>query len=154
MNRLALLAVGVAGLTALATAPAAAAPVTATAGAVTETVTSCGNSGLQAGLSTRLCADVTGNTVEFYGLVGLAGPPSPGSPAPAPKQLFTTLSAGVVGGTPSDPQDRQVVFTSTTLEVRGPVTAAACGSTVRGSFGVASFPWAARPVVHEVTITC
>ncbi|MFD8415950.1 hypothetical protein ACFV2Q_30045 [Streptomyces sp. NPDC059650] len=155
MNRLALLAVGVAGLTALATAPAAAAaPVTATAGAVTETVTSCGNSGLQAGLSTRLCADVTGNTVAFYGLVGLAGPPSSGSPAPAPKQLFTTLSAGVVGGTPSDPQDRQVVFTSTTLEVRGPVTTAACGSTVRGSFGVASFPWAARPVVHEVAITC
>ncbi|MFD0268065.1 hypothetical protein ACFVGY_16010 [Streptomyces sp. NPDC127106] len=151
MNRLALLAIGVAGLTALATAPATAAPA---AGAATGTVTSCGNSGLQAGLSTRLCADVTGNVVEFYGRVALAGPPSPGSPAPAPKELSTTLSAGVVGGASPDTQDMRVIFTSTTLDVRGPVSTAACGSTVRGTFGVASFPWAARPVVHEVTITC
>ncbi|MFD7629548.1 hypothetical protein ACFV7Q_26560 [Streptomyces sp. NPDC059851] len=152
MHRLALLAVGVAGLTALATAPAAAAPPVGAA--ATETVTSCGNSALQAGLATRLCADVTGDVVEFYGRVSLAGPPSPGSPAPAPKELFTTLSAAVVGGTSFDTQERRVIFTSTTLDVHGLAATAPCGSTVRGTFGVASYPWAARPVVHEVTITC
>ncbi|NXY96670.1 hypothetical protein HYE82_20240 [Streptomyces sp. BR123] len=149
-HRLALLAIGVAGLTALTTAPALA----ATAPAATGTVTSCGNSALQAGLATRLCADVTGDTVEFYGRVSLAGPPSSGSPAPAPKELFTTLSAAVAGGTSPETLDRRVIFTSTTIEVRGLVSTAACGSTVRGTFGVASFPWAARPVAHEVTISC
>ncbi|MFK0257044.1 hypothetical protein [Streptomyces sp. NPDC090445] len=154
-HRLAALAIGVAGLTALTTAPAAAMPsAVIPPGATTETVTSCGNSALQAGLTTRLCADVTGDVVEFYGRVSLAGPPSSGSPAPAPKELFTTLSAAVADGTSPETLDRRVVFTSTTIEVRGLVTTAACGATVRGAFGVASFPWAARPVAHEVTISC
>lgn len=151
MNRLPLIALGVAGLTALTAAPAAATPAAAT---TTQTVTTCGNSGLQAGLSTRLCADVTGNVVEFYGRVSLAGPPSPGSPTPLPKELSTTLSTGVVGGASPVTQDRPVIFTSTTLEVRGPVSTVPCGSTVRGTFGVASFPWSPRPVAHEVTVTC
>lgn len=151
MNRLALLAVGVAGLTILAAGPAAAAPEAA----ADETVTTCGNSGLQAGLLTRLCADVTGNAVQFYGRVSLAGPPSPGSPTQAPKELFTTLSAEVVGAdTPPLTQDKPVVFASTALEVRGPASTVPCGATVRGTFGVASFPWSPRPVVHEVTLTC
>ncbi|MEW2418171.1 hypothetical protein AB0953_31380 [Streptomyces sp. NPDC046866] len=156
MNRLALLAVGVAGLTVVAAGPAAASPAAATpAAAADQTVTTCGNSGLQAGLATRLCAEVIGTAVEFHGRVGLAGPPSPGSPTPAPKELFTTLSVEVVGaGTPPVTQDRPVVFTSTTLEVHGPAITAPCGATVRGTFGVASFPWSARPVVHEVTLTC
>ncbi|MEW1632955.1 hypothetical protein AB0469_02655 [Streptomyces sp. NPDC093801] len=150
MNRLALLAAGAVGLTVLATAPAVAAAPAAAA----ETVTSCGGSGLQAGLATRVCAEVTGTTVEFYGTVGLAGPPSPGSPAPAPKQLFTTLSVEVAGGGSPVTQDRPVVFTSSTVEVRGQAAAVPCGSTVRAAFGVASFPWPARPVVHEVTLGC
>ncbi|MFJ3204674.1 hypothetical protein [Streptomyces sp. NPDC086989] len=151
MNRLALLAVSVAGLMALAAGPAAAAPETA----ADQTVTTCGNSGLQAGLLTRLCAEVTGNTVQFYGRISLAGPPSPGSPTPATKQLSTTLSTEVVGaGTPPLTEDRPVIFTTTTLDVRGPASTVPCGTTVRGTFGVASFPWAPRPVVHEVTLTC
>lgn len=151
MNRLALLAVGVAGLTVLATGPAAAAPEAA----ADQTVTTCGNSGLQAGLLTRLCAEVTGDAVQFYGRVSLAGPPSPGSPAPAPKELATTLSVEVVGaGAPPLTQDKPVVFIPTTLEVRGPASTVPCGATVRGTFGVASFPWSPRPVVHEVTLTC
>ncbi|MEU3778742.1 hypothetical protein AB0F11_37180 [Streptomyces sp. NPDC032472] len=155
MNRLPRIALGVAGLTALTAAPAAATPAAATpAAATTQTVTTCGNSGLQAGLSTRLCADVTGNVVEFYGRVSLAGPPSPGSPMPLPKELSTTLSAGVVGGASPVTQDRPVIFTSTTLEVRGLVSTVPCGSTVRGTFGVASFPWSPRPVAHEVTVAC
>ncbi|KPI14246.1 hypothetical protein OV450_2777 [Actinobacteria bacterium OV450] len=151
MNRLALLAVGVAGLIALAAGPAAATPETA----ADQTVTTCGNSGLQAGLLTRLCAEVTGNTVQFYGRISLAGPPSPGSPTPATKQLSTTLSIEVVGaGAPPLTQDKPVVFTTTTLEVHGPASTVPCGTTIRGTFGVASFPWAPRPVVHEVTLTC
>lgn len=150
MNPLAPLAVGIAATTVLAVAPAdAVAPH-----AASDTVTSCGYAGLQAGLATKLCADVTGNVVEFYGRVSLAGPPSPGSPAPAPKELVTSLSAGVVGGVSPDTQDKQVIFTSSTLEVRGLVSTVPCGSTLRGTFGVASYPWAARPVAHEITITC
>ncbi|MBW5482176.1 hypothetical protein [Streptomyces bambusae] len=151
MSRLALLAAGVAGLTVLAIAPAgAAAPSPNTTG----TVTSCGASGLQAGLATKVCAEITGTTVEIYGKVSLAGPPSPGSPMPAPKQLFTTLSAEVVGVASPETRTKEVLFTSTTLEVRGLTTNVPCGSTVRGTFGVSSYPWAAKPVVHEVTITC
>ncbi|MEU4359662.1 hypothetical protein [Streptomyces virginiae] len=151
MNRLALLAVGVAGLTVLAAGPAAAAPEAA----ADQTVTTCGNSGLQAGLLTRLCAEVTGNVVQFYGRVSLAGPPSPGSPTPATKELSTRLSAEVVGaGAPPLTQDKPVVFTTTTLEVRGPASTVPCGTTVRGTFGVASFPWTPQPVAHEATLTC
>ncbi|WP_405982714.1 hypothetical protein [Streptomyces sp. NBC_00158] len=150
MNRLALLAVGAAGLTALTCAPAfAAAPA-----AATETVTSCGDAGLQAGLTTRVCADVTGTTVEIRGRIGLAGPPSPGSPAPGPRELFTTLTVEVLGGAAPVTQARPVVFNSSTLEVGGPAGPVPCGSTVRATFGVASFPWTARPVVHEVTVSC
>ncbi|MEU8435609.1 hypothetical protein AB0F18_22380 [Streptomyces sp. NPDC029216] len=144
MNRLALLAAGAASLAVLTAAPAHAA----------DTVTSCGGSGLQAGLSTRVCAEVTGTTVAFHGRVALAGPPSPGSPEPAPKQLFTTLSVEVVGAEAPVTREVPVVFTSSTVEVPGPVAEAPCGSTVRATFGVASFPWPARPVVHEVTVTC
>ncbi|MER5726763.1 hypothetical protein ABT084_00165 [Streptomyces sp. NPDC002138] len=152
MNRLALLAAGTAGLAVFAITPAGA---TAQPADTVATVTSCGHSGLQAGLSTRLCAAVTGNTVEFYGTVGLAGPPSPGSPAPTPKELITTLSAEVIGaGAAPGTQTKWVTFTAANLEVHGPVSTVPCGSTIRGTFGVASFPHPARPVVHEVTITC
>lgn len=154
MNRLTLLAVGAAGLTVLSVGPAFAAAPAAVPAAAAETVTSCGASGLQAGLTTRVCADVTGATVEFYGTVGLAGPPSPGGPAPAPKELFTTLSTEVVGSNPPVTQTRSVIFASSALAVRGAAGTAPCGSTVRATFGVASFPWPAKPVVHEVTITC
>ncbi len=152
MNRFSLLAAGVAGLTVFAITPAEA--VASTPVAATETVTSCGGSGLQAGLATRLCAEITGTSVEFYGTVGLAGPPSPGSPTPAPKELFTTLTAQVVGSTPPQTQAKPVIFASSALEVRGVGGTVPCGSTIRGTFGVASFPRSANPVVHEVTLTC
>lgn len=152
MNRLALLAASAMGLgLALCTiTPAAAAPPADTI----ETVTSCGTSGLQAGLATRVCAEITGTSVTFYGKVGLAGPPSPGSPLPAVKELLTTLSVEVVGSAAPQTQVRPVLFTGATLEVRAPAGTASCGSTVRGTFGVAAFPRAAGPVVHEVTLTC
>ncbi|MEV7416634.1 hypothetical protein [Streptomyces sp. NPDC089919] len=150
MKRSAVLTAAVAGLSLAALAPAVA--VAAPAGA-TETVVTCGNSGLQAGLSTRLCAEVTGNTVTFVGKVGLAGPPSPGSPAPAPKELITTFAA-TVDGAALPGVTKYVVFNNANLDVPGLSTTAACGSTVRATFGVATFPWTARPVSHEVTVTC
>ncbi|MFD9421022.1 hypothetical protein ACFWC9_41205 [Streptomyces goshikiensis] len=152
MNRLALLFAGIAGLSVFAITPASA---TTQSADTVATVTSCGHSGLQAGLSTRVCAAVTGNTVEFYGTVGFAGPPSHGSPAPTPKELITTLSAEVVGsGAAPSTQTKSVIFTLSNLEVHGLVTTVPCGSTIRGTFGAASFPRPANPVVHEVTITC
>ncbi|MGW6948146.1 hypothetical protein [Streptomyces xanthophaeus] len=155
MTRLALLAAGAAGLTVLAITPAHAhADSAVLPGGHSEAVASCGNSRLQAGLTTRLCAEVTGTTVEFYGTVALAGPPSKGSPPPAGRELFTTLTSEVAGGSTPQSQAKTVIFTSANLEVRGLVSTVACGSTVRGTFGVASFPWAANPVTHEVTVTC
>ncbi|MGG8409009.1 hypothetical protein ACM614_21645 [Streptomyces sp. 12297] len=151
MNRLALLTATVAGLTVLAVAPAGAA--TAPQGA-TETVTSCGNLGLQAGLATRVCADVTGNTVQIYGKVSLAGPPSPGSPAPAPKDLMTSVTSEILGSGAPVTTNGRVIFTATTIKVPGATSTVPCGSTIRGTFAVASYPWTANPVVHEVTIAC
>ncbi|MGW6691756.1 hypothetical protein [Streptomyces sp. NPDC054961] len=151
MNRIALLAASAAGLAVYAIAPAHAAVLPADA---TETVTSCGDSRLQAGLATRVCAEITGTTVEFYGKVGLAGPPSPGSPAPAPKELLTNLSVEVVGVAAPRTQYARVLFTASNVEVRGTADTVPCGATVRGTFGVASYPYGANPVVHEVTVTC
>lgn len=155
MNPRALLTATCAGLAALAASTLAATPAAAAAlpAGTAESVVSCGNSGLQAGLSTRVCAKTTGTTVEFYGTVGLAGPPSPGS-LPPYKELFTTLSAQVAGDAAPRTQTKSVLFSSTTIEVHGLVGTIACGSTVRGTFGVSSYPWAANPVVHEVTVTC
>lgn len=151
MNRLALLAASAAGLAVCAITPASAAALPAD---TTGTVVTCGNSGLQAGLATRVCAEVTGTTVEFYGTVALAGPPSPGSPAPAAKELLTTLSVDAVGDTAPRTQFKSVVFTAAKIEVRGLASTVPCGSTVRATFGVTSFPRPASPVVHEVTLTC
>ncbi|MET9470096.1 hypothetical protein ABZY44_35950 [Streptomyces sp. NPDC006544] len=151
MNRIALLAASAAGLAVYAIAPAHAAVLPTDA---TETVTSCGNSRLQAGLATRVCAEITGTTVEFYGRVGLAGPPSPGGPAPAPRELLTTLSVEVAGAAAPRTQFTSALFTASNLEVRGTADTVPCGSTVRATFGVASYPYAANPVVHEVTVTC
>ncbi|MFG2147337.1 hypothetical protein ACGFRG_24595 [Streptomyces sp. NPDC048696] len=150
MKRSTFLTSAVASLSLAALTPALAVAAPASAA---ETVASCGNSALQSGLSTRLCAEVTGNTVAFVGKVSLAGPPSPGSPAPAPKELTTTFTA-TVDGTPLPNVTKYAHFTNTNLNVAGLSANVACGSTIRATFGVASFPWTARPVSHEVTITC
>ncbi|PKV82998.1 hypothetical protein [Streptomyces sp. TLI_146] len=135
-------------LAALTPAIAVAAPAS-----TPETVVSCGNSGLQSGLSTRLCAEVTGNTVVFFGKVGLAGPPSPGSPAPTPKELITTFTA-IADGAPLPKVTKDALFNNTNLDVQGLSANVACGSTIHATFGVASYPWTARPVTHEVTVAC
>ncbi|WP_369383003.1 hypothetical protein [Streptomyces sp. cg36] len=135
-------------LAALTPAIAVAAPANSA-----QTVVTCGNSGLQSGLSTRLCAEVAGNTITFVGKVGLAGPPSPGSPAPTPKELTTTFTATVDGALLPN-ATKYALFNSANLDVAGLSTDVACGSTVRATFGVTTYPWTARPVTHEVTVTC
>ncbi|MFD5142315.1 hypothetical protein [Streptomyces sp. NPDC058401] len=150
MNRLALLAA-----TALSLAVGTITPAVAAAPAdPIETVTSCGNSGLQAGLATRVCAEITGTAITFYGKVGLAGPPSPGSPQPAAKELLTTLSVEVVGTAAPRTQVKPLLFTGATLEVRATAVTVRCGATVRGTFGVTAYPRPAAPVVHELTLAC
>lgn len=150
MKRSTFLTAAVASLSLAALTPAIADGAPASA---TQTVVSCGNSGLQSGLSTRLCAEVTGNTVVFVGKVALAGPPSPGSPAPTPKELTTTFTA-TVDGAPLANVTKHALFNNTNLDVAGPSANEACGSTIRATFGATSYPWTARPVSHEVTVTC
>ncbi|MER7764941.1 hypothetical protein [Streptomyces sp. NPDC097619] len=162
MSRLAVLTAAVAGLGALTLAPAqaaTAAPAAATgtvaAAPAATTVTSCGSSGLQAGVNTRVCADVTGSNVEVFGKISLAGPPSPGSPAPTPKQYYTLLTSEVLGsGNPPQTQGQWVTFTATAIEVRGITTTAACGSTVRATFEVSTVGTFPRPVTLELPVAC
>ncbi|MEU5220412.1 hypothetical protein AB0G79_30015 [Streptomyces sp. NPDC020807] len=144
MSRKLVLAAGAACLTLIALAPTTATARTAA------TTTVCGASGLQAGLSTRVCADITGDQVEVYGRVSLAGPISPGSPSPFGKELFTTLAAEAPAGT----LNRSVIFNSSIVEVRGISGTVACGSTVKASFAVSSYPWTPQPVSLETTVTC
>ncbi|MFG2818453.1 hypothetical protein ACGFX4_03400 [Kitasatospora sp. NPDC048365] len=144
MSRKLVLAAGAAGLALIAVAPATASAQTAA------TTTVCGASGLQAGLNTRVCADITGDQVEVYGRVSLAGPPSPGSPSPFGQELFTTLTSEAPAGT----LNRSVIFNSSIVEVRGISGTVACGSTVKAGFAVASYPWSPRPVSLETTVTC
>ncbi|MFE0646303.1 hypothetical protein ACFW2Y_32560 [Streptomyces sp. NPDC058877] len=145
MSRKFVLAAGAAGLALIAVAP-----TTASAQTATVTTTVCGASGLQAGLATRVCADITGDQVEVYGRISLAGPTSPGSPSPLGQELFTTLT----GEAPAGTLNRRVVFNSSIVEVRGISGTVACGSTVKASFAVTSYPWSPRPVALETAVTC
>ncbi|MGW6917045.1 hypothetical protein ACWGB8_24925 [Kitasatospora sp. NPDC054939] len=154
MNRLTMLAAGVAGAATLFAAPVAASAATVGTSTTTATTVTCGNSGLQSGLMTRVCAEVTGDGVQFYGNISLAGPPSPGGPMPQPKQLLTTLSAEVVGGASIGTSNQNVLFTTTPVKVTGVGGTVPCGSTVRATFSVVSFGWYPAPVTVEVPVTC
>ncbi|MFE2726009.1 hypothetical protein [Kitasatospora sp. NPDC059327] len=150
MNRIALLAAGAAGAAALLAVPAQAGAATTT----TTTTTTCGASGLQAGLMTKVCAEITGDGVQFYGQVSLAGPPSPGGPAPQTKELLTGLSGEIVGGASLGSSSGRTLFTASTVQVRGVGGAVPCGSTVHGSFSVASYPWNPAPVTVDAVVAC
>ncbi|MFJ8622505.1 hypothetical protein ACIRD3_06620 [Kitasatospora sp. NPDC093550] len=158
MNRIARIAAGAAGAAALLAAPVpalAAAQPTAAAQATAATVTTCGWSGLQAGLSTKVCADVTGDSVVLYGQIGLAGPPSPGTPwPPAPQELLTRLSAEVVGGGALSAVNGRTVFQVSTVRVDGGTVHAPCGSTVHASFSVEAIWRGPAPVTVDVPVVC
>ncbi|MFJ8473394.1 hypothetical protein [Kitasatospora sp. NPDC094011] len=151
MNRITRIAAGAAGAVALLSVPV---PALA-AGQESGTVTTCGWSGLQAGLSTRVCADVTGDGVVLYGQIGLAGPPSPGTPwPPAPQELITRLSADVVGVGPLGVAAGRTVFKVSTVRVDGISTTAPCGSVVHASFAVEGSLRGPAPVTLDVPVSC
>ncbi|MQS17741.1 hypothetical protein F7Q99_37530 [Streptomyces kaniharaensis] len=153
MNRTALAVAAAAALLA-APATAVAAPVAAAPAAATKTTT-CGASGLQAGLMTKVCADVTGDDVQLWGQISLAGPPSPGTPwPPRPEELITSLSADVVGGNALGAVRGGTVFTVSAVRVGGVGGKVACGSTVHASFSVSSFSRFSAPVTVDVPVVC
>ncbi|MGA5820110.1 hypothetical protein ACPC54_19865 [Kitasatospora sp. NPDC094028] len=155
MNRIARLAVGTAGAAALLAVPAPALAAAQPAGAAAATVTTCGYSGLQAGLNTKVCADVTGDSVVIYGQIGLAGPPSPGTPwPPAPRELITKLSAEVVGGPSLGSVSGRTVFTVSTVRVDGISATAPCGSVVHATFALDAIWPVMPPVTLDVPVAC
>ncbi|MFD7643566.1 hypothetical protein ACFV4P_23260 [Kitasatospora sp. NPDC059795] len=151
VKSLTLLAAGMATVGALTVAPAQAA--TATATTTTSTTETCSPWSLQSGLSTQVCASITGDSVQFLGRVGLAGPPSPDFP-PQPQTLATTLSGQVVGGASLGSSSQYVNFLASTVTVNGPSATVACGSTVSGTFAVTKFGWGPTPVTVTATVPC
>ncbi|MFJ9517496.1 hypothetical protein ACIRPK_04375 [Kitasatospora sp. NPDC101801] len=143
MFRKLLVAAGAAGL-ALAATPAS---------ATTTTTVTCGYSGLQSGLQTKVCAEVTGDQVQLYGQIGLAGPPSPGTVL-QPKELTVNLTGQIVGGASLGTVQGYRTFTASTIQVRGVGGTVPCGSTVHASFSVASYPWSPNPVTLDLPIAC
>ncbi|MFJ5927087.1 hypothetical protein ACIQF6_31310 [Kitasatospora sp. NPDC092948] len=157
MNRrslkgLTLLAAGTATAGALMAAPAQAATTAATTTATT-TAETCSPWSLQSGLATQVCAAITGDSVQFLGRVGLAGPPSPDFP-PQPQVLSTTLSGQVAGGASLGSTAQNVNFLASTVTVTGPTGTVACGSTVSGTFAVTKFGWGPSPVTVNATVAC
>ncbi|WP_380281873.1 hypothetical protein [Kitasatospora purpeofusca] len=151
MNRLTLTAAGIAGAAALLAVPAQANAAQTT---TTGTTVTCGASGLQAGLSPKVCAEVTGDSVQLYGRISLAGPPSPGTPWPQTVELLTGLSGNVVGGASLGSVSGRTLFTASTVQVPGVGGTVPCGSTVHGSFSVATYPWSPAPVTVDVVVPC
>ena len=154
MNRrslkgLTLLAAGTATAGVLMAAPAQAATTTA----ATTTAETCSPWSLQSGLATQVCAAITGDSVQFLGRVGLAGPPSPDFP-PQPQTLYTTLSGQVAGGATLGSTAQNVNFLASTVTVTGPAGTVACGSTVSGTFAVTKFGWVPNPVTVTATVPC
>ncbi|MFJ1756376.1 hypothetical protein [Kitasatospora sp. NPDC088134] len=144
---------GAAALSAVVVTPASAsAPTSAATSTATTatTVTACSPWGLQAGLSTRVCAERTGEQVRLYGTVGLAGPPSPGTPWPPQQELATTLT----GTNPAGTLNQYVVFTGSTRTVGDVTGTVACDGPIRASFAVQSYPWAPNPVTLDVVLPC
>ncbi|MCX4679054.1 hypothetical protein OG413_42860 [Streptomyces sp. NBC_01433] len=149
MSRIALLATAAVGLALFGAAPATAvhAPTT------TATTVTCGPSALRVGLSTKVCAEVTGNSVQLNGQIGLSGPPSPGSTLPV-KNLTTTLTGNAVGGTSLGHLVQPVRFQAATTRVRGVGGIVPCGSTVHAEFTSSALGHPSSPVTLDVPVTC
>ncbi|MFI6639051.1 hypothetical protein [Streptomyces sp. NPDC050504] len=148
MSRIALLATATVGLALLGAVPA-----TAAQASTTDTTVTCSPFALRAGLSTKVCVEVTGDSVELYGQIALAGPPSPGYPIPV-KDLTTTLTGNVVGGASLGHLVKPVRFQATTTQVRGVGGTVPCGSTVHAEFTSAEFGSPSGPVTLDVPVTC
>ncbi|MFD0340295.1 hypothetical protein ACFVH0_16670 [Streptomyces sp. NPDC127117] len=149
MSRIALLATAVVGLALSGAAPATAAHAPTT----TATTVTCGPSALRVGLSTKVCAEVTGNSVQLYGQISLAGPPSPGSTLPV-KDLTMTLTGSAVDGTSLGHLVQPVRFQAATTQVRGVGGTVPCGSAVHAEFTSSALGYPSSPVTLNVPVTC
>ncbi|MFI9328802.1 hypothetical protein ACIGZJ_14790 [Kitasatospora sp. NPDC052868] len=144
-------ALGALGTALIVAAPAGAA--TAASDPADTPTTTC-TYRLQVGLATKLCTTVSGGTVQFTGHIGLAGPPSPGSPFPQQQQLSVVLTADAGADAALGTLQRTVTFQSQPVEVGAVGGAVACGSTAHASFSVSSFGRYSTPITTDVPVTC
>ncbi|WP_328958700.1 hypothetical protein [Kitasatospora purpeofusca] len=143
------LALALAGATPAVAAGTAA--TTATTGTATEV---CDASGLQSGLWTKLCYTVTEDGVQFTGRIGLAGPPSPGSPPLRTKLVDAALTTDIEGGESLGTVQQSLLFRATTLEIAGYGGTVPCGSTVTATFSVSADGWYTAPISTSVVVPC
>ncbi|QKW23865.1 hypothetical protein HUT16_36430 [Kitasatospora sp. NA04385] len=144
---------GAAALSATPTVPAVATTsdsTQTTITAATATSTACGSYALQGGLATQVCAERTGDQVRLYGTLGLAGPPSPGTPMPYRKDVVISLT----GTTPAGTVNQYVLFTGSNQQVGDITGTVPCDTPVRGSFSVSSYPLGPAPVRIDTVIPC
>ncbi|WP_457033565.1 hypothetical protein [Kitasatospora sp. P5_F3] len=140
---------------ALALAFAGATPAVAAGTAATATTTEvCDASGLQSGLWTKLCYTVTEDGVQFTGRIGLAGPPSPGSPPLRTKLVDAVLTTDIEGGESLATVQQSLLFRATTLEIAGYGGTVPCGSTVTATFSVSADGWYTAPISTSVVVPC
>ncbi|MFI6639195.1 hypothetical protein [Streptomyces sp. NPDC050504] len=158
MSRTALIATATMGLALFGAVPATAAQtpaVATTAAAATSAATTvtCSPFAIRAGLATEVCVEVTGNNVQLYGEISLAGPPSPGYPIPV-KDLTTTLTGNVTGGAFLGQLVKPVRFHASTVRVSGISDTVPCGSTVHAEFTSTALGYPAVPVIVDAPVAC
>ncbi|BAJ26033.1 MULTISPECIES: hypothetical protein [Kitasatospora] len=136
---------GAAALSATLTVPAV-----ATTTDTPQTTTACGGWALQGGLATQICAERTGDQVRLYGTLGLAGPPSPGTPLPYRKDVIITLT----GTTPSGSVNQYITFTGSNQQVGNIIGSVPCDAAIQGTYSVSSFDLGPHPVTINTVIPC
>ncbi|MFI6850433.1 hypothetical protein OG535_40415 [Kitasatospora sp. NBC_00085] len=155
MTRKMLTTAAATGALALALAGATPAVAAGTAATTTETATEvCDASGLQSGLWTKLCYTVTEDGVQFTGRIGLAGPPSPGSPPLRTKLVDAVLTTDIEGGESLGTVQQSLLFRAATLEIAGYGGTVPCGSTVTATFSVSADGWYTDPISTSVVVPC
>ncbi|WP_406115416.1 hypothetical protein [Kitasatospora purpeofusca] len=156
MTRKMLTTAAATGALALALAGATPAVAAGTAAATTaETATEvCDAAGLQSGLWTKLCYTVTEDGVQFTGRIGLAGPPSPGSPPLRTKLVDAALTTDIEGGQSLGTVQQSLLFRATTLEIAGYGGTVPCGATVTATFSVSADGWYTHPISTSVVVPC
>ncbi|MFJ4671451.1 hypothetical protein [Kitasatospora purpeofusca] len=155
MTRKMLTTAAATGALALALAGATPAVAAGTAATTTETATEvCDASGLQSGLWTKLCYTATDDGVQFTGRIGLAGPPSPGSPPLRTKLVDAVLTTDIEGGESLGTVQQSLLFRATTLEIAGYGGTVPCGSTVTATLSVSADGWYTHPISTSVVVPC
>ncbi|WP_030397322.1 hypothetical protein [Kitasatospora purpeofusca] len=155
MTRKMLTTAAATGALALALAGATPAVAAGTAATTAETATEvCDASGLQSGLWTKLCYTATEDGVQFTGRIGLAGPPSPGSPPLRTKLVDAVLTTDIEGGESLGTVQQSLLFRATTLEIAGYGGTVPCGSTVTATLSVSADGWYTHPISTSVVVPC